>query len=119
MNISFGCNPTRAEELTKVVFKEIEAFKTAGPTEKQVTDIREQFIRDFETNSKPNGYLLGQIWIRYQVPMDLGEFFSLNEFYKTVDAAMIQKAAKAYLDTKNLVQVTLLPEKMPEEAPKK
>ena len=119
MNISFGCNPTRAAELTKVVFKEIEAFKTAGPTEKQVTDIREQFIRDFETNSKQNGYLLGQIWIRYQVPMDLGEFFSLNEFYKTVDAAMIQKAAKAYLDAKNTVQVTLLPEKMPEEAPKK
>ena len=119
MNISFGCNPTRAAELTKVVFKEIEAFKTAGPTEKQVTDIREQLIRDFETNSKQNAYLLGQIWIRYQVPMDLGEFFSLNEFYKTVDAAMIQKAAKAYLDTKNLVQVTLLPEKMPEEAPKK
>jgi len=119
MNISFGCNPTRAAELTKVVFKEIEAFKTAGPTEKQVTDIREQLIRDFETNSKQNAYLLGQIWIRYQVPMDLGEFFSLNEFYKTVDAAMIQKAAKAYLDTANHVQVTLLPEKMPEEAAKK
>jgi hypothetical protein len=32
---------------------------------------------------------------------------------------MIQKAAKAYLDATNVVQVTLLPEKMPEEAPKK
>ena len=111
MNIAFGCNPARADELTKVVFKEIEAFKTAGPTEKQVSDIREQLIRDFETSSKQNAYLLGQLWIRYQVPQDLGEFFTLNEFYKTIDAAMIQKAAKAYLDTTNTVQVTLLPEK--------
>lgn len=119
MNIRFGCNPARAEELTKVVFKEIEAFKSGGPTEKQVSDIREQLIRDFETNTTQNAYLLGQIWLRYQMPQDLGEFFTLNEFYKTVDAAMIQKAAKAYFDTANRVQVTLLPEKMPEEAPKK
>lgn len=111
LNIQFGCNPARAEELTKAVFKEVEAFKAGGPTEKQVADIREQLVRDFETNSKQNSYLLGQIWIRYQVPQDLGEFFSLPEFYKTLDAAMIQRAAKKYLDTANTVQVTLLPEK--------
>ena len=110
-NIGFGCNPARAAELVKAVLKEIEALKAAGPTEKQVSDIREQLIRDFETNIKQNAYLLGQIWIRYQVPQDLGEFFTLNEYYKTVDAAFIKDAAKRYLDTANYVQVTLLPEK--------
>jgi zinc protease len=119
LNIAFGCNPARVEELRKAVFKEIEAFKASGPTEKQVSDIREQSIREFETNMKQNAYLLGQIWLRYQVPHDLGEFFTLDAFYKTIDAAMIQQAARTYLAGTNLVQVTLLPEKMPEEAPKK
>jgi zinc protease len=110
-NIGFGCNPTRAEELVKAVFKDIDALKAGGPTEKQVSDVREQLIRDFETSMKQNAYLLGQIWIRYQVPQDLGEFFTLNEYYKTINAAMIQDAARRYLDTANYVQVTLLPEK--------
>jgi zinc protease len=110
-NIGFGCNPARAAELVKAVFKEIEAFKAAGPTDKQVSDIREQLIRDFETNLKQNAYLLGQIWIRYQVPQDLGEFFGLADFYKTVDAALIKDAARRYLDAANVVSVTLLPEK--------
>jgi len=57
--------------------------------------------------------VLGQIWIRYQVPQDLGEFFTLNEYYKTINAAMIQDAARRYLDTANYVQVTLFPEAPP------
>jgi len=111
LNIGFGCDPARAAELVKAVFTEIEAFKAAGPTEKQVSDIREQLIRELETNLKQNAYLLGQIWIRYQVPQDLGEFFNLAEYYKTVDAALIKGAAQRYLDTANVVRVTLLPEK--------
>jgi zinc protease len=110
LNIGFGCSPARAAELTNVVLKEIEALKAGGPTAKQASDVREQLLRDFETNVKQNAYLLAQIWIRYQVPEDLAEFFTLSEFYKTVDAAMIQEAARRYLDTANYVQVTLLPE---------
>ena len=111
LNIGFGCDPARAAELAKAVFTEIEAFKAAGPTEKQVSDIREQLLREYETNMKQNAYLLGQIWIRYQVPQDLGEFFALAEYYKTIDAALIKGAAQRYLDTANVVRVTLLPEK--------
>ena len=111
-SVRFGCNPTRTDELTKAVFKEIEALKANGPTEKQVGDVREALIRDFETSTKQNGYLLTQIYLRYQVPGDLGEFFSLADFYKTgVTSALIHEAARTYLNTDNYVQVTLLPEK--------
>jgi zinc protease len=111
-SIRFGCNPTRTDELVKAVFKEIDALKANGPTEKQVSDVKEALLREFETNTKQNGYLLTQIYLRYQVPADLGEFFSLAEFYKTgVTAALIHDAARTYLDTNNYVQVTLFPEK--------
>ena len=42
---------------------------------------------------------------------DLRDFFNLPEFYKKLTAAMIQDAARTYLDTNNYVQVTLFPEK--------
>ena len=55
--------PTRSGSTISIarVYQEIEKFKTEGPTEKQVTDEREALLRDFETSSKQNGYLLGQL----------------------------------------------------------
>ena len=50
----------------KTVFQEIERLKTGGPTEKQAADVREAMLRDFETNVKQNGYLLGQISGKYE-----------------------------------------------------
>ena len=105
----FGCAPDRNAERVKAVFREIDALKAAGPTEKQVSDVREALLREFETHSKENGYLLSQIYLRYQVPQDLGEFFGVPDDDKTVNAAMIQEAARRYLDTANYVQVTLSP----------
>jgi len=108
--IQFGCNPQRTDELVKAVFQEIENLKKNGPSEKQISDVRAALLRDFETNSKQNSYLLTQIYLRYQVPQDLGEFFGLGEYYKTLNAKMIWDAARAYLDPDRYVKVILLPE---------
>jgi len=109
--IQFGCSPDRADDLVKRVFQEIEKLKTQGPTEKQVSDEREALMRDFETSSKVNSYLLGQIALRYQAGEDPALLWNVPEYYKKVDAAMIQQAAKTYLTTSNYVRVTLVPEK--------
>ncbi len=120
LGITFGCAPDRTLELLKVVFDEIGMLKAAGPTDQQVSDVKEALLREFETNSKQNAYLLGQISLRYQYPEDLGEFFGLADYYKTLTGAMIQDAARRYLDTQNYVQVALFPEKsftIPTRAP--
>jgi len=55
--------------------------------------------------------LLGQIALRYQAGEDPALLWNVPEYYKKVDAAMIQQAAKTYLTTSNYVRVTLVPEK--------
>jgi zinc protease len=117
--IQFGCNPQRTDELVKVVFQEIDNLKKNGPSEKQVSDVREQLIRDFETNMQQNSYLLAQIYLRYQFSEDLGKFFGLTEYYKTLNAKMIWDAARTYLNTDNYVKVLLLPETKAEARPLK
>jgi zinc protease len=97
--------------LIKRVFEEIEKFKTNGPTEKQLNDEKEALIREFETSSKQNGYLLTQIQARYFNGEDPAGVWLVPEFYKKIDAATVQEAARLYLDTKNFVRVTLFPEK--------
>ncbi len=111
VTIQFGSSPERTDDLIKRVFEEIEKFKTDGPTEKQLTDEKEALIREFETNSKQNGYLLSQIQARYYNGEDPAGVWQVPEFYKKLDAAKVQEAAKLYLDTKNFIKVTLFPEK--------
>ena len=110
-SIQFGCDPARLDELTKRVIQEIEQLKTKGPTADQVNDVKQALLRDFETNSKQNGYLVSQIAFKYEYGEDLASFFNILDIYNTIDARTIQDAAKAYFDTGNYVQVTLVPEK--------
>ena len=111
LDVSFGCSPDRTDELVKTVLKEIEALKANGPTDKQVADVKETFLRDQETNMKQNGYLLGQIALRYEYNEDLSSLFNLADYYRKIDAAMIKSAAQKYLNPTNMVKLTLFPEK--------
>jgi zinc protease len=111
ISIEFGCDPARLDELTKRVMQEIDALKTKGPTADQVNVVKQALIRDFETNSKQNGYLVSQIAFKYEYGEDLASFFNILDIYNALDARTIQDSAKAYFDTGNYVQVTLVPEK--------
>ena len=111
ITINFGSSPDRTDALIKRVFDEIEKFKTEGPTDQQLTDERETLLREFETNSKLNNYLLGQISARYDNDEDPAGIWAITDLYKKIDKAMIQDAAKKYLDTKRYVEVMLFPEK--------
>ncbi len=111
ITIDFGSSPDRTEALIKRVFEEIERFKTEGPTEQQLTDQRETLLREFETNSKQNSYLVNQILFRYETGDDPAGIWMIPDYYKKIDKAMIMDAAKKYLDTKRYVEVMLFPEK--------
>jgi zinc protease len=111
VSIQFGSDPQRTDDLDKRVLEEIEALKTSGPTEKQVNDVKQAFLREFETNIKQNSYVLGQIVLRYQSGDDIAGIWKVPDYYQKLDAATIQQAAKTYLDTRNYVEVTLFPEK--------
>lgn len=111
ITITFGSAPDRTEALIKRIFQEIEAFKTNGPTDQQLTDEKETLLREFETSSKQNSYLLGQLSARYDVGDDPAGVWMVPDYYKKIDKAMIIEAAKTYLNTNRYVEVMLFPEK--------
>jgi zinc protease len=111
ITISFGSAPTRTDDLIKRVFQEIELLKNSGPTDQQVNDEKEALLRDFETSSKLNNFLLAQISGRYENGEDPAGVWRITDFYQKIDKAMIQEAAKTYLNTNRYVEVMLFPEK--------
>jgi zinc protease len=111
ITVRFGSDPKRTDDLITRVLQEIEQFKANGPTEQQVIDEKEALLREFETSSKQNNYLLNQIVLKYQYREDVATLWDAPEYYKKLDAAMIRQAAKTYLNMNNRVLVTLVPEK--------
>jgi zinc protease len=111
ISIEFGSDPARVDGLVKRVFEEIEKLKAEGPNEKELADEKEALLRQFETSSKQNAFLLGQISAKYESGEDVAGLWQAPELYRQLTAASIQQAAKTYLPNDNRVRVTLLPEK--------
>jgi len=110
VTIGFGCDPARTDSLVKTAFELIEQFKTNGPSDGQFADERAALLRDFETNSQRNGYLLDRMVFKYENHEDVAEVFNLGQFYDRLTPAMLRDAARTYLDAKRYVEVMLLPE---------
>ena len=108
--ISFACDPARTESLTKTAFDVIEAFRKEGPGDAQVADSRQALVREFETNSQRNGYLLSRLVYSYQYGEPIGAVFDPRPSIDRLTASLIRDAARTYLDTRRYVEVTLLPE---------
>ncbi len=111
ISIGFGSDPARAEALAARVFEEIAAFTKDGPTDKQVTDVKAALLRDHETSSRQNAWVLSQLAFKYETGEAPESLLEVPAYYEKLSAGIIQAAARTYLDTANYVKVVLLPEK--------
>jgi len=110
LTISFGSDPERVEELTEVIFREIEVLKTSGASEEYLNKVTEAQRRSRETSLKQNGYWRSQLVAQYRRGADPREILTYEKLIDRLDSAMVQKAARIYFDTNNYVQVSLYPE---------
>ncbi len=111
VSIQFASDPARMDALVARMFQEIEELKADGPSAQQASEIKQSLLRDFETNSKSNNYLLGQIVAKYLYGEDVESLWDVPKYYEKLDAAALQAAAKKYLDSGRYARVTLVPEK--------
>jgi zinc protease len=113
VTVEFGCDPDRTNELLSTAFKEIERLRAEGPTEAEVADAREALNVSHQTDLAENARLAGRIVERYELSEDPMEFFGLPNEFQRLTAAGLREAAKEYLDTSNVVKVTMFPESTP------
>ena len=110
IDISFGGDPGRIEELTEAAFQQIDSIKTVGTTDKYLTKVKETQRRERETDLKENRFWLKSLSFydfHHEDPLNLLKY---NEAIDELTLEDIQSAANVYLNTSNYVQVTLYPE---------
>jgi zinc protease len=110
ITINFSCDPARTDTLVKTAFELIEEFKNTGPANGQVADERSALIRDFETSSQRNRYLLDRLLFKYEYGEDVSDVFNMRQYYERLTPSMLRDAARTYLNPNRYVEVTLLPE---------
>ncbi|MFQ5742117.1 MAG: M16 family metallopeptidase [Acidobacteriota bacterium] len=109
VTISFGSDPQRVEELTAEIVEQIEKLKAEPPARQEVDNVKASQRRQFETARKQNGFWLAQLVATYREGRDPREALSLEESLEQLSPALIQEAARTYLNLDNYVQVSLLP----------
>ena len=110
VEIEFGAAPQRLNELTSTVFAEIERIKTSGPDAAALAKVKEQLRRDYETNIKQNEYWLSVLLREAEAGEPAKGVLDFPQRVDAVTAEQIRAAARTYLDTRNYIRVSLLPE---------
>jgi zinc protease len=111
VNIRFGCDPTRSEELIAEVKRIMKVMREKKVDKTYLQKAKEILIRGNEVNLKENSFWVNAI---YQYDFTGEDLNLIGDYKKLADKLTledIQNAAKKYLTEENLVQVVLYPEK--------
>jgi zinc protease len=118
VSIGFGADPTRIDELTGVVFAQIDSIQRTGPTPDELQKVREMELRSRETDLRTNRFWVLQMMSYDRAGWDLRDILHFPEFANELEPADLRSAALRYLRPSNYVQVSLLPEKLPASDPR-
>jgi zinc protease len=110
IEISFGCDPERVDELTKEVFVQIDSLSQFGTTENYLQKVTETQRRQFELSLKSNSFWLNNLEYRYFNNLDPAKIMDYLDLVDNLTLDDIQKAAQKYFNVTNYVRVVLLPE---------
>jgi len=111
INIAFGCDPTRVEELTRTLFQQIDSLKNYGIKESYIAKVKEMQIRQYETDLKRNRFWLNSLNTAYMHHLDPENILAFKQLVETLTAEDVHQAAKKYFNMNNYVRVVLYPEK--------
>ena len=109
MDFVWGCSPENVDKLVATLFDEIKKLKADGPTESDLTKVKETLIRERETVMKDNNYwqqILENSYRRGDKILTIDEY---RKMIKSVKSKDIRKVARIYLNEENYVQGELMP----------
>jgi len=110
ISLRFSCDPERVEELTGVIFEQIDSLKTAGTTDVYLNKVKEITKRQREVAMKENRFWLSGLNRVDFHGLDPLQYLRYNDMVDSITVEAIQEAAQQYFDTSHYARFVLLPE---------
>jgi zinc protease len=111
ITIIFGCDPKRQDKLSSVVFKQISILKKKGPSNENLNKVKEQLIRERETDIKRNNWWARKLENLYYYDDPKTSLDMFNILVNKVTPKDIQDFANKYFSDTRYVKLYLKPEK--------
>jgi len=111
MMIFFGCHPNNTDNLTDAALRILRDMQQNGPSEETMTKVRQQLLKQRETQMKTNEYwqnVLSNMWIQND---DITTIPKFEERVNNLTSNDIANFLQQYLDIEHFVRVNLYPEK--------
>ncbi len=105
----WGCSPDNIKKLSQTVLDEMGKIQKDGPTDIDINKVKETLIRERESRMKENSFWLTALQNFYYVGDKLMSLDEFKNFVNSITKDDIKAVAKKYLDTKNYVEVALIP----------
>jgi zinc protease len=109
LQLAFGADPARVDELTRATFAELARLQREGPAEPELESVREEYRRTAEIVRRTNGYWVSAIARNDSWQWPLSPEIP-DRLMDTIGPEQVRAAARRYLDSANHLQVSLLPE---------
>lgn len=109
IDIIFGCDPERREELTGMVFDELEALRERVPEEIYLTKTRESQRQSYEQSLEQNSYWINMARKFYLYDLDLLKLLKYGEYIDALTAEDIRDTAREVFQDR-YVKVVLIPD---------
>ncbi len=110
ISISFGSDPERVEELTQVIFEQIDSLKTVGTTDLYVDKVKEMHKRQRELDLKENSFWVGSLEYLDFNGVDPRLLIQYPALVDSLTGDAVQQAAQQYFNMDRYVRVVLYPE---------
>ena len=112
INVMFGCNPDRVDELIQAVVDQMKIMQDSLPTDKYMTKVKETQKREYEVNLKDNRFWLNNVLnLAYTNEIDPKFVLERPKWVEALSPQDIQNTAKKYFKTDNYLKFVLYPEK--------
>ena len=111
VDVSFGCDPERVNELVDAVIGQVKVLKEEGATEEEIGKIKEQQRRGRETQKETNAFWVSVIDFYNTHPEeDIMDVLTYEEMIESITTEDVKNmASKAFVEDR-LIKAVLLPE---------
>ena len=109
INLSFGCDPARVEELTQTIFAQIDSLKTIGPAGTDIEKVKEIRKRQRQVALKENRFWINRLQWADSHGIDPRLTVRYEAMVDSLDSEAVRAAAQQYFNMDNYVRAVLYP----------
>lgn len=112
INIGWGCDPKRVDELTKAAYDILDELKSKPTSQENVNKVKEMQRKERETQLKENRYWMSFIYSTLNNEENILNILDVEKRIDALTAEDIQKTAAKYLNSKNVLRAVMYPKEL-------